>query len=289
MLLLTTIALAADRYVLVRDGAMLQAGQDRIALKTANHEPAAMQLLGEEGDVLTVRPLRSGDKGHCSIAQLRPSADLKLQVSRADTESVLTRSLSQSWKDGTSVRYAAGSWLTLERDGAWKVTVEGASVVLKVPIDAIGSSYEIDTSFPAWSATSHSLRIAAPIRTGGGTLTHKGNVTDAVIAEDTTDAGTRVEVIGRCLDVVGDVATTDVQGSIGGIGGLIGVNDRRDTTAPAGTSLVWLDGWPAGELIDDTKFKKLAGVRDRVCLEFTLAESKLQACMDEGAAAPIKD
>ena len=289
MLLLTTIALAADRFVLVRDGAMLQAGQDRIALQTANHEPAPMQLLGEEGDILTVRPLRSGDKGHCSIAQLRPTADLKLQVSRADTESVLTRPLSQSWKDGPSVRYAAGSWLTLERDGTWKVTVEGASMVLKVPLDAIGSSYEVDLSFPAWKPTSHTLRIAAPIATGGGTLTHQGNVTDAVIAEDATTTGARVEAIGRCFDVVGDVAAKDIQGGVGGIGGLIGVNDKRDTTAPAGTTLVWLDGWPAGELVDDTKFKKLAGVRDRVCLEFTLAESKLQACMDEGAASPIKN
>lgn len=287
MLLLTTIALAADRFVLVRDGAMLQAGQDRITLKTGNHEPLAMQLLDEEGDTLSVRPLHAGDKGHCSGGALRTRAELRLEVARADVESVLLRSFQQTWKDGSSARFAAGTWLSLQRDGTWSATVEGLSVPIRVPVADIGSSYEPDPSFPAWKPSSRSLRIAAPIRTGGGTVTHKGSVTDAVVAEEATATGSRVEVVGRCLDVVGDVATSDILGAIGGVGS-IGESGTPTHMAPAGTPLVWLDGSKAGELLEDTKFVKLSGVRDRVCLELDVVESTLQACMAEDAATPIK-
>lgn len=157
-----------------------------------------------------------------------------------------------------------------------------------MPITEIGSTYEVDPAFPAWTTTPRTLRMGAAITTGGGAVSHHGNVTDAVLAEDTTATGARVEVVGRCLDTVGDVATKDLLGSIAGVGGIASLTTKPDTSAPAGTALVWLDGTSAGELTDDTEFKKLTGVRDRVCLELTLAESTLQACMAADATATIK-
>lgn len=275
MLLLAPLAYAADNFVLVRDGAVLQAGQDRQPLATPDGAPVPMRLVEDRGSTLVVAPLDLDDAGHCSAVVLPVHADVRVTIARDDALNVLTQTWTEHDTDGSTATFRAGTWMSLGSGGRWTAQAEGARLTVTTPMNLVGSTYTVDGTWPS---------DTTPTSAKPGTTWAFGSVAVTPVWVGHTRVADDGTVTGTCFAIHAPVTATTPS--------LTTVPSTSPTastgfSAKEGTPLSWLDGSAAGTLQADTVFTPVADVQGRVCLDLVLAETRLQACMARESARPL--
>ncbi len=153
-------AAAEERYVLVRTEADLYVAPRADAARlnpsatpqTAGRPDEAVvhRLLEERDGWLALETVPESEWGRHCEGGLRTLAALRLRVfARADARvPVTTRTVHQSWPDGTAVALAPGVPLAARAGQRWRATLGAVAVELGLPADAVGGAYVPGAMFP---------------------------------------------------------------------------------------------------------------------------------------------
>ncbi len=231
-----------------------------------------MRRVAEVGDWVAVENLQSIEgRAHCYGGDSWPLDHLRLRlwVKRDELAEVTRREVRVDYPDGTGFTLSAGVQVT-PAEGGYLVAVDGNRMVLEVPPDVIGHSYAAPSAHLNADHTESPDDPIPPdhVLVGGKTIQLQ-SVQEAVgLLFDRSDGRKMAAYSMRCSELVSN--PVDSPGMMFGCGhyGTIG---RDFDTLDAGTPLTWLDGSPAGEVIDQTELYWAADSPDqRTCFRVPL-------------------